>query len=117
MRGQTEVSSVCRAPRMLGALLLFACGSLTNANAQQRAPQPTQTDAPARAAQSKRRLRPAELEALVVDARVLPPEFAADVLLRLVEANKITERAWQRELLDKAFRTAGGAQQPLKRRI
>src|SRR5947209_12563666 len=119
MRGQTEVSSACRRVWLLGLLLSFACGSLTNAPAQQAAPQtrPIQTDAPARTAQRKRPPRPAELEALVVDARALPPEFAADVLLRLVESGKITERAWQRELLEEAFRTAGGAQQPIKRRI
>jgi hypothetical protein len=57
------------------------------------------------------------LEALVVDARSVPAEFAADVLLRLVESGRVTERAWRRELLAEAFRTAGGAQQPLKRRI
>jgi TorA maturation chaperone TorD len=119
MRGQTEVSSACRALRLSGLLLLFAYGGLTNASARQGTPQsrPAQTDAPAHAAQRKHPPRPAELQALVVDARALPPEFAADVLLRLVEANKITERAWQRELLLEAFRTADGAQQPIKRRI
>jgi hypothetical protein len=54
---------------------------------------------------------------LIVDARSVPAEFAADVLLRLIETHKIAERAWQRTLLEEAFRTAGGAQQPLKRRI
>ena len=113
------MSSACHSLRLLAVLLLFACGDLTNATAQQAATQtrPAQTDAPARAAQTKRPPRPAELEALVVDARALPPEYAADVLLRLVESGKITERAWRRELLDEAFRTAGGAQASIKRRI
>src|SRR5205085_2914875 len=110
--------SVCRA-LWLSGLLLFACVGLTNATTQQGETQPrsAQTGAPARAAKAKRPPRPAELEALVVAARALPPEYAADVLLRLVESNKLTERAWQRELLLEAFRTAGGAQQPIKRRI
>ncbi len=69
------------------------------------------------AAQRKPAARPVELEALVVDARAVPAEYAADVLLRLVESGKVTERAWQRALLEEAFRTAGGAQNAIKRRI
>ena len=113
------MSSVCRALWLSGLLLLFACVGLTNATTQQGETQPrsAQTGAPARVAKAKRPPRRAELEALVVDARALPPEYAADVLLRLVESNKLTERAWQRELLPEAFRTAGGTQQPIKRRI
>jgi hypothetical protein len=89
-------------------LLIVALWAIATAPGQQRVV--AQTKRP-------RALRPAELEALIVDARSVPAEFAADVLLRLVETHKIAERAWQRALLEEAFRTAGGAEQPLKRRI
>ena len=108
---------MCWRAVLLSLLLLFAHGSLTNARPQPSTLQPRPAQTGARTAKAKRPVRPAELEALVVDARALSPEFAADVLLRLVESGKITERAWQRELLTEAFRTAGGAQAPIKRRI
>ncbi|MFL6211414.1 MAG: hypothetical protein ACJ74W_21375 [Pyrinomonadaceae bacterium] len=99
--------------------LIVALWAIATATGQQRAvAQTKQTRPPARAATPRTSpTRPAELEALIVDARSAPAEFAADVLLRLVESHKIAERAWQRALLEEAFRTAGGAQQPLKRRI
>jgi hypothetical protein len=99
--------------------LIVALWAIAPTAGQQRAgAQTKQTRPPARAATPRTApTRPAELEALIVDARSVPAEFAADVLLRLVESHKLAARAWQRELLEEAFRTAGGAQQPLKRRI
>ena len=60
--------------------------------------------------------RPVEIESLVDRARGAPAEFAADALLRIAASGKIEDRAWKRELLEEAFRRAGGAQQPLKKR-
>lgn len=59
--------------------------------------------------------RPAELENLVNAARVAPPEFAADVLLQLVEAKRVSDREWRRELLEEAFRLAGRGATPFPR--
>ncbi len=95
-------------------LLLLLCAAWAHAQ-QGAAPRAERT---ARTEQRKRPVvRPAALEALVVDARALPPEFAADALLRLVEQKLVTERAWRRELLIEAFRTAAGAQASVRRRI
>lgn len=105
------------------ALCLALCCATVTAAGQRGArpappPQTKQPVQPARGAAARTQpTRAAELEALVIDARSLPPEFAADVLLRLVESGRLTERAARRELLAEAFRTAGGAQQPVKRRI
>jgi hypothetical protein len=104
----------------LCAALLCALWPATAQPGAGQARQPAQTPRPTRGAgqrQPQRPVRSAELEALVAEARTGPAEFAADVLLRLVESGRVAERAWQRELLLEAFRLAGGAQQPLKRRI
>src|SRR5581483_11049307 len=48
---------------------------------------------------------PKNIQELVDRARSVPPEFAADVLLRLAES----------DLIEEAFRRAAGAQEPVKR--
>jgi len=58
---------------------------------------------------------PPEIEALVDRARSAPPEFAADTLIRIATAQKFTDRAWKRELLEEAFRRAAAAQHPYKK--
>jgi len=40
----------------------------------------------------------------------LPPEFAADLLIRSVSSQIITEQKWKGELLQEAFNVAGNAQ-------
>ena len=49
-------------------------------------------------------------------ARAQPPEFAANVLLRIADAPGVTDGAWKREILEDAFHMAAGAQQPFARR-
>ena len=50
-----------------------------------------------------------ELQALTDQARALPPEFAADVLLKLAVSPLATDAKWQQELIDDAFLSAGHA--------
>jgi hypothetical protein len=41
--------------------------------------------------------------ALVEQARTLPPEFSADTLLRLAGSQLVTDKTWQKELIDEAY--------------
>lgn len=58
---------------------------------------------------------PPEIEEVVDRARSVPPEFAADVLIRLAESGKVADRKWKIELIEDAFVYAAGAQQRYKR--
>src|ERR1017187_4329541 len=60
--------------------------------------------------------RPAVFADLADRARSLPPEFAADALLRIADSPNVTDVAWKREVLEDAFHLAAGAQQPFARR-
>ena len=55
------------------------------------------------------------LRALAFDANNLPSEFSADALIRIAGSGRVTDRAWQRELLDAAFMRAYGAQEQYRR--
>ena len=59
--------------------------------------------------------RDPNIQSLVDAAASVPPEFAADALIRLSGSPKITEDAWRRELLDEAFFRAYGAQEQYRR--
>lgn len=59
--------------------------------------------------------QPQELLLFIANVRSAPPEFAADLLLRLVESDKIADPAWKSELIEEAFRLAPAVQQPVKR--
>ena len=59
--------------------------------------------------------RPLELVLFLNDVRSAPPEFAADLLLRAAESNKLADPVWKRELIEDAFRLAPTVQQPIKR--
>jgi hypothetical protein len=54
-------------------------------------------------------------EALVADAAGGPPEFGADLLIRIATSRAITETARKRELLETAFLRAYGAHESYKR--
>lgn len=69
-----------------------------------------------RAIESKDQRPPAEIVALINDARSVPAEFNVDTLLRLVESNKIADQRWKLEIIEEAFRLASGARQPIKRK-
>jgi hypothetical protein len=51
---------------------------------------------------------------LAADAASLPPEFNADVLLRLASLSKV-DSAWRREMIDEAFFRAYGAPEQYRR--
>jgi hypothetical protein len=59
---------------------------------------------------------PPVLAGLVDRARSLPPEFAADALLRITGVPAFTDVAWKREVLEDVFHLASGAQEPFARR-
>lgn len=59
--------------------------------------------------------RPLEVLLLINDVRSAPPEFAADLLIRIAQSDKVAEPAWKCELLEEAFRLAATVQQPVKR--
>lgn len=63
----------------------------------------------------KEQERPLEIVSFINDVRSAPPEFAADLLIRIAESKKIADLAWKRELIEEAFRLAPSAQQPVKR--
>lgn len=65
---------------------------------------------------AKPRKRDPEMQAIIDAAALVPPEFAADVLLRLVESDRIAERLLKIELAARAFYLAESAQQPVKKR-
>ena len=56
----------------------------------------------------------AELKSIVGMAAGVPAEFGADVLIRLAQSNKITQRSLKIELLTRAFYLAESAQQPVR---
>jgi hypothetical protein len=59
--------------------------------------------------------RDAEISALVADTDLVPPEFAADALIRLSGSSRITDASWRLELLDQAFQRTYGAQDQYRR--
>lgn len=59
--------------------------------------------------------RPVEVLNILNDAKSAPPEFGADVILKLVKSTKVADREWKKELLEDAFRLAGKGEQKVKR--
>ena len=57
---------------------------------------------------------PPAIDALLDAARAAPAEFAADATIRIAALDQL-EKARRIELLEQAFRSASGAQQPFKR--
>jgi len=55
------------------------------------------------------------IEVFAADAKALPPEFAADVMMRLAGSPRIVDPAWRRELLDEAYMRAYGSQEQYRR--
>jgi hypothetical protein len=58
--------------------------------------------------------RDTAIEQLVNDAGSLPPEFNADVLIRLSQLPNV-DKVWRREMLEEAFMRAYGAPEPYRR--
>src|SRR6202043_2145136 len=63
---------------------------------------------------SKDRKRNPQLESIVDLATGVPPEFAADSLLRLVESGKIADLALKLSLVEKPCYLSESAPQPVK---
>ena len=63
---------------------------------------------------SPRPRRDAAIEAVAATAVSLPPELAADVLLRIASSPRVTDREWKRELLTEAFFRAYSAREPYR---
>jgi hypothetical protein len=59
--------------------------------------------------------RDRDLRALAMDANGVPSEFSADALLRIAGSGRVTDKEWQRYLLDEAFMRAYGAQDQYRR--
>jgi hypothetical protein len=84
-----------------------------------------QSQAPAQAPAQVQKPKPAskpgsqktdpELQALLEGAATAPPEFGADVMIRLAESNKMPDSAAKIKFLMKAFDLAAAAEQPVKR--
>jgi len=59
----------------------------------------------------------AEIDALVISAASAPPEFSADLLIRIAESNLFNDKKKKADLLDDAFRRSSDAQQKVRRKI
>jgi hypothetical protein len=57
---------------------------------------------------------PREIQDLMDQSAAAPPELAADILLRLVEAGKIPDKKVKTEMLEQAFVLAGSARFPMQ---
>lgn len=94
-------------------LLSFAATALADAGF------PAQGDRqsrPARTQAARPAARPPEIEGFVAELNVAPPDVAADILLRLAGSDKVAERAWKKELVERAFVLAGEARAPVRRK-
>lgn len=56
-----------------------------------------------------------ELQTILDGATAAPPEFGADILIRVAESKKVVNRAAKIDLLSKAFDLSAMAEQPVKR--
>lgn len=72
---------------------------------------------PASGAPAAARDDPPEVAEILDLARVAPPEFRADTLLVLIEANRIPDRARKLELIGEALAMASAASFPRKRKL
>lgn len=63
------------------------------------------------------RERPIAIVNLISRSRSLSPEFAADVLIRVSQSNKVADKRWKKEILEEAFRFTEDAQNPVRRKV
>jgi hypothetical protein len=97
--------------RSLASLLIILLSICCKAQTSQKSKQ-SQSE---QLGQGKSRLS-VEIEQLLGDIRSVPPEFSADLLLRLIISNKIPDREQKRDLLEEAFYKAADAQSKIKRK-
>ncbi len=65
----------------------------------------------------QRRKQYPDLANLVDLAQSVPPEFSADVLLRIAASGRMRDAEWKKELLEQAFQNASLAEQPVRQTI
>src|SRR6185369_11194200 len=65
----------------------------------------------------QRRKQYPDLAKLVDLAQSVPPEFSADVLLRIAASGRMRDAEWKKELLEQAFQNASLAEQPVRQTI
>jgi hypothetical protein len=91
--------------QIVSTVLLVLLGSFS-AVALQKAPGDSEPPKP-------KPRRPPEIEAIVDQAQVAPPEFAAAALIRIGQSSKVAKHAERKSaLLQDAFLLASKAQQP-----
>ncbi|HEX5704705.1 MAG TPA: hypothetical protein VFX97_16005 [Pyrinomonadaceae bacterium] len=61
--------------------------------------------------------RSVEIETFVSAARTIPSEFAASLLYRIAQSEKVTDRQWKKELLEEAFLFSEKAQADVRRKV
>lgn len=66
--------------------------------------------------QQRRRLYP-DFARLVDLASAIPPQFSADLLLRIAASQELHDSAWKKELLEDAFQNANLAPDPIRRKV
>jgi hypothetical protein len=93
----------------IGALVFSICGGVDG----QSSPANHGADR-AELLQQRRKQQP-DLMTLMDRAQAAPPEFLADVLLRVVESGRISDPVWKEEILDQAFQTALLAPESVRR--
>ncbi len=65
----------------------------------------------------QRRKQYPDLSRLVELVQSVPPEFSADVLLRVATCARLHDTVWKRELLEQVFESAHQVQQPVRLRV
>src|SRR4051795_11395114 len=122
VRGPSAVSLVC-------AVVVAALTTLDAQPASTSSPQPPQSDAHTQAAsalpprdRAARRDPPPppkprdpRITQLASDADALPPEFAADALIRIAASPRVTDGAWKSGLLTQAFFTSYSVREAYRR--
>jgi hypothetical protein len=93
---------------LLRRVFRLACAALLVASADARAQTRTRSSPPPAH-------RDPALETVAASAAGLPPEFAADALIRIAASPRVTDREWKRELLTEAFFRAYSAREPYRR--
>jgi hypothetical protein len=94
---------------------VYAVLAVAPADARAQALNSEQTPTSGKPPQAAAPRRDPALEMLAGDAAGLPPELAADALIRIAASSRVTDAAWKRELLTEAFFHAYGARDAYRR--
>ena len=100
---------------LLASILILKAPITTFSQQGKPAVEPDTKNRAVRSEKKNSNKRPVEILNVLSEARSAPPEFAADVILRLATSRKVQDRNWKKELLEDAFRLATKGEQKLKR--